>query len=255
MGLSPALNAARLAVSLSQVVPYRAQIDLYKTICDEQEDEMGYYDSFKTRHSSKRGMKINMNRYKLARFWDNVIDMLEKNELPHDFDQRAKWVNASQFYKLLVEPLDIAEYYRKGKHIKKGHYIEHGRKKRYEIFDKWWKNRKVTSGEENKERSKFASSTQDSCFWAKVEEARDWLNGMRSERDNNKLAILWEKIENFEKYAIELIENKEVSSDVLAKNSSYSLWVEELKELKQLRANVQRFPQQFKRFMDGEVIP
>jgi hypothetical protein len=59
-------------------------------------------------------------------------------------------------------------------HRTNGHYIEHGRDRRYEIFDKWWKNRKVTSGEENKERSKFASSTQDSCFW---------LNGMRSERD------------------------------------------------------------------------
>ncbi|XP_058731101.1 lipase-like PAD4 [Vicia villosa] len=255
MGPSPVLNAARLALSLAKVVPYRAEIEWYKAWCDKQDDEMGYYDTFKTRDSSKREMKINMNRHKLARFWDNVIDMLERNELPHDFDERAKWVNASQFYKLLVEPLDIAEYYRKREHREEGHYIEHGRERRYEIFDKWWKNRNVTSGEENKERSKFASSTQDSCFWAKVEEARDWLNGMRSERDNNKLAILWEKIENFEKYAIGLIENKEVSSDVLAKNSSYSLWVGELKELKQLNANVQRFPQQFARFMDGEVVP
>ncbi|KAL5053244.1 hypothetical protein RYX36_033926 [Vicia faba] len=252
---SPALNAASLALSLSKVVPLRAQIDWYKTWCDEQDDEMGYYDTFKTRDSSKREMRINMNRHKLARFWDNVINMLEKNELPHDFDQRAKWVNASQFYKLLVEPLDIAQYYGKGEHITKGHYIEHGRERRYEIFDRWWRNRKVTSGEENKERSKFASSTQDSCFWAKVEEARDWLNGMRSERDNNKLAILWEKIENFDKYAIGLIENKEVSSDVLAKNSSYSLWVGDLKELKQLKASLQRFPKQFTRFMDGEVVP
>ncbi|CAL5214613.1 unnamed protein product [Lathyrus oleraceus] len=255
MGLSPVLNAASLPLSLSKVAPYRAQIEWYKRWCDEQDDEMGYYDTFKTRESSKREMRVNMYRLTLARFWNSVIDMIEKNELPHDFDQRAKWVNASQFYKLLVEPLDIAEYYGKEKHVKKGHYIEHGRERRYEIFDRWWKNREVTSGEENKERSKFASSTQDSCFWAKVEEARDWLNGMRSERDNNKLAILWEKIENFEKYAIGLIENKEVSNDVLAKNSSYSLWVGELKELKQLNANVQRFPQQFTRFMDGEVVP
>jgi hypothetical protein len=181
--------------------------------------------------------------------------MLEQNELPHDFDQRAKWVCASQFYKLLAEPLDIAEYYGKGVHRTMGHYMEHGRGKRYEIFDRWWKNRKVTTGEDNKERSKFASSTQDSCFWAKVEEARYWLNGMRSERDTNKLAILWEKIENFEKYAIELIQNKEVSCDVLAKNSSYSTWVEDLKEMKQLRANMPRYPQHFTRFLDGEVVP
>lgn len=251
MGPSPALNAASLAVALSKVVPYRAQIEWYKTWCDEQDDQMGYYDSFKSRGSSKRDMKVNINRHKLARFWNNVIDMLERNELPHDFDKRAKWVNASHFYKLLVEPLDIAEYYGKGMHRTKGHYIQHGRERRYEIFDRWWN----TTGEENKERSKFASLTQDSCFWARVEEARDWLNSMRSERDTNKLALLWDKIENFEKYAIKLIENKEVSSDVLAKNSSYSLWVEDLKELKQLKAEVQRFPPQFTRFLDGEVVP
>ncbi|KAK2438848.1 lipase PAD4 [Trifolium repens] len=243
MGPSPALIAASLALQLSKVNPYRAQIEWYKSWCDEQEDEKGYYDSFKTRGASKRDLKVNMNRHKLARFWNNVIDMLEKNELPHDFDRRAKWVNASQVYKLLFEPLDIAEYYGKGMHRTKGHYIEHGRERRYHIFDRWWKNRKVTSGEQNKERSRFPSSTQDSCFWAKVEEARDWLNCTRSERDTNKLAMLWEKIEHFEKYAIELIQNKEVSCDVLAKNSSYSTWVEDLKEMKQLRANVPRHPQ------------
>ncbi|GAU25388.1 hypothetical protein TSUD_70410 [Trifolium subterraneum] len=243
MGPSSALNAASLALKLSMVNPYGAQIKWYKSWCDEQVDEKGYYDSFKTRGTCKREMKVNINRHKLARFWNNVIDMYEKNELPHDFDQRAKWVCASQFYKLLSEPLDIAEYYGKGIHITKGHYMEHGRERRYEIFDRWWKNKKVTISEENKERSKFSSSTQDSCFWAKVEEARDWLNCMRSERDSNKLAMLWEKIEYFEKYAIKLIQNKEVSCDVLAKNSSYSTWVEDLKEMKQLRANVSRLPQ------------
>ncbi|XP_027342008.1 lipase-like PAD4 isoform X4 [Abrus precatorius] len=257
MGPSPTQNAASLAVSLSKVVPYRAQIEWYKTWCDEQDDQMGYYDSFKSRDSSssKRDMKVNMNRCKLAKFWNNVIDMLERSDLPHDFDKRAKWVNTSHFYKLLVEPLDIAEYYGKGMHRTKGHYMQHGRERRYEIFDRWWKDRRVTSGEENKERSKFASLTQDSCFWARVEEARDWLNCVRSERDTNKLALLWDKIENFEKYAMKLIEDKEVSCDVLAKNSSYSLWVEDLRELKQLKAKVKRFPHQFTGFLDGEVVP
>ncbi|KAK7318419.1 hypothetical protein RJT34_03119 [Clitoria ternatea] len=252
MGPSPTLNAASLAVSFSKIVPFRAQIEWYKSWCDKQDDQMGYYDSFKSRGSSKRDMKVNINRYKLARFWDSVIDMMEKNELPRDFDKRAKWVNASQFYKLLVEPLDIAEYYKKGLHIKNGHYLQHGRERRYDIFDRWWKDNRTraTNGQVNEERSKYASLTQDSCFWARVEEARDWLNCVRSERDTNKLALLWDKIENFEKYAMQLIENKEVSYDVLAKNSSYSTWVEDLRELKQLKTKVERFPHQFK-----EVVP
>ncbi|KAJ1391498.1 Fungal lipase-like domain [Sesbania bispinosa] len=257
MGPSPTQNAASLAIRLSKVVPYRAEIEWYKAWCDQQIDQMGYYDLFKGRRgSSKRNMKVNMNRHKLARFWNNVIDMLERNELPHDLATRAKWVNASHSYKLLVEPLDIAEYYGKGMHMhpNKGHYIQHGRERRYEIFDRWWKDRKVTA-EENNERSTYASLTQDSCFWARVEEARDWLDSIRRESDTTKLAVWWDNIEKFEKYAMELIENKEVSQDVLAKNSSYSIWVEDLRELRELKAKVKRFPHHFPPSLDGEVVP
>ncbi|KAL1326784.1 hypothetical protein HN51_036897 [Arachis hypogaea] len=257
MGPSPVLNAAALAVSLSKVVPYRAQIEWYKALCDEHDEQVGYYDSFKSR-SAKSAMKVNINRHKLARFWNDVIEMMEKNELPHDFDKRAKWVNTSHFYKLLVEPLDIAEYYRKGLHRTKGHYMENGnRERRYVMFDRWWKDRIRRDGaaEENSVRSTFASLTQDSCFWAKVEEAREWLDSVRSEKDTNKLALLWDKIEKFEVYANQLIEQKEVSKDVLAKNSSYSMWVGDLRELKQLRERLNMFPHQLTSFLDGEVVP
>jgi len=81
--------------------------------------------------------EINMNCHKLARFWNNVINTLERNELPNDFVIRGKWINASHFHKVLVEPLDIAEYYGKGMHKIKSHYIQHGRERRYEIFDMW----------------------------------------------------------------------------------------------------------------------
>ncbi|KAK7316932.1 hypothetical protein RJT34_00756 [Clitoria ternatea] len=256
MGPSPTQNAASLAITLSKVVPYRAEIEWYKDWCGQQVDQMGYYDLFKRRRStSKMAMKVNMNRHKLARFWDNVIDKLEKNELPHDFlIVRDKWVYASHFYKLLVEPLDIAEYYGKGKHTTKGHYMQHGRERRYWIFDKWWKDKRATA-EENNERSKFASLTQDSCFWARVEEARCWLNSVGSESDTSKLAVLWDNIEKFEKYAMELIDNKEVSEDVLAKNSSYSMLVEDLRKVRELTAKAKRLPHNFNPFLDGEVIP
>ncbi|KAJ6397288.1 hypothetical protein OIU77_018322 [Salix suchowensis] len=109
MGRTPNLNCANLAIKLSKINPYRAEIEWYKAFCDRSDDQMGYYDSFKQRGASKRDSKVNLNRHKLARFWDN-------------------------FYKLLVEPLDIAEYYRTGMHRSKGHYIDHGRERRYRIF-------------------------------------------------------------------------------------------------------------------------
>ncbi|OMO95919.1 hypothetical protein CCACVL1_05175, partial [Corchorus capsularis] len=237
-GHNPNLDAAGLAVKLSKAVPYRAEIEIewYKAFCD-QYHQMGYYDAFKLNEgSSIRESIVNMNRHRLAGFWNSVIYMLENNKLPHDFHRRSKWVNASQVYKLLVEPLDIADYYRKGMHREWGHYLEHGRERRYEIFDKWWKDRGVR--EKKYKRRKYANLTQDSCFWARVEEAKEWLNNVRIERDVTKRNMLWLKINEFEKYASKLIENKEVSEDVLAKNSTFSLWVEELKELKsQLIAN------------------
>lgn len=249
MGRTPNLNLANLAIKLSKITPYRAEIEWYKACCDESDDQMGYYDSFKLRGTSIRDSKVNMNRIKLGSFWDSVINMLENNHLPHDFHRRGKWVNASQFYKLLVEPLDIADYYRNGMHRIRGHYIQHGRERRYKIFDRWWKERRVTE-EENNNRSKLASLTQDSCFWARVEEAKDWLDKIRSDR--GMVAWPWKNVDDFERYATKLVESKQVSKDVLAKNSSYILWVEELKELRSQRM---QFPVQFPNIVDAELVP
>lgn len=231
MGHAPNIASANLAKKLSKFTPLRAQIEWYKASCDASDDRMGYYDSFKQREASKKDSKVDMNRIKLARFWDDLIQMWDRNQLPHDFHRRLKWVNGSQFYKLLVEPLDIAEYYRTGMHRVKGHYVKHGRERRYKVFDTWWSNRNVGE-EENNQRNRYASLTQDSCFWASVEEAREWIENVRSESDSGKLTLIWQNIDKFEQYAISLVQRKEVSIDVLAENSSYSLWMKDLRELK-----------------------
>ncbi|MQL82075.1 hypothetical protein Taro_014517, partial [Colocasia esculenta] len=228
----PTVNCANMARKLATVTPFRAQIEWYKSSCDEY---MGYYDSFKQREVSKREFQVNMNRMKLARFWDGVLDMLERNQLPHDFLKRHKWVNASQFYKLLVEPLDIAEYYRKKKHKTVGHYMTHGRERRFWVFDQWWseKERRIGGREgAGAKRSKYAGLTQDSCFWARVEEARDMAERARGERDPHALRRLLDCMNAFDCYARTLIEKKEVSIDVLAERSSYKLWEEEWKRLR-----------------------
>ncbi|XP_021734616.1 lipase-like PAD4 [Chenopodium quinoa] len=247
--LTPSLNSARLAIALAKITPHRAQIEWYKASCDESENQMGYYDSFK-RRASKRDYQVNLFRIKLASFWDNVISKIDNNELPHDFHKRRKWVNASHFYQLLVEPLDIAEYYRSGEHLKKGHYLRNGRERRHELFSKWWREKYSDVVEESK-RSKFASLTQDSCFWAHVEEARELVEKVRQEKNSSNVAQLLQGIDEFEGYAKKLIDNKEVSSDVLAKNSSYSIWVEEVREL---RLQMQQFPQ-LPSFVDAEMVP
>lgn len=250
MGRTPNLNSANLSIKIAQITPYRAEIEWYKSYCDQSDDQMGYYDSFKQRGASKRDARVNMNRIKLAQFWDGVITMLENNQLPYDFLRRDKWVNASQFYMLLVEPLDIAEYHRTGMHHIKGSYINCGRERRYQIFDKWWKE-KPAREETGIKRSKFAGSTQDTCFWARVEEARELLASIRTKRDPSKEKFMWESLSKFERYANGLVERKEVSKDVVAKNSSYSLW---LKDFEELKSQVKLPRLQFPNFID-EVVP
>nr|CAB3489406.1 unnamed protein product [Digitaria exilis] len=237
-GRRPSLNCAQLATKLGRITPCRAQIEWYKALFD---GDMGYYDAFKLQRSAKKFSKANIYRIKLGQFWDRVLSMLDAGHLPHDFHRRAKWVNAARFYQLLVEPLDIAEYHRHSLHRTRGRYLTHGRERRYELFDRWWKEKGRTGGEvlvassaSRRRRSKYAGLTQDPCFWARVEEARELTESARrgDRGDTAELAMMLEELQEFERYSDELVESKEVSVDVLAPQSSYTIWVEEWNQLK-----------------------
>ncbi|XP_004978916.1 lipase-like PAD4 isoform X2 [Setaria italica] len=250
-GRRPSLNCAQLATKLGRITPLRAQIEWYKALFD---GEMGYYDAFKKQRSPKKFGKANMCRFKLGLFWDGVLAMLDAGQLPHDFHRRAKWVNAARFYQLLVEPLDIADYHRRNLHRTQGRYMTHGRERRYELFDRWWQEKgcigggdvasSMSSAASRRRRSKNAGLTQDPCFWARVEEARERTESARSERDAAVLAMMLEELQEFESYSRELVASKEVSTDVLAPQSSYTLWVEEWNQLK-LRDEVRAILLQF----------
>jgi hypothetical protein len=77
-----------------------------------------------------------------------------------------------------------------------------------------------------------------------VEEAREQTESAKSERDMTSLARMLEDLHKFERHSSELVENKEVSIDVVAPQSSYSLWVKEWNELK-LREEVRTILFQF----------
>jgi hypothetical protein len=59
-------------------------------------------------------------------------------------------------------------------------------------------------------------------------------------------------MDGFANYAKALVEAKEVSIDVVAKNSSYSLWLKDYNELKSQR---EQFRPQFSGFMNREIVP
>ncbi|XP_039157630.1 lipase-like PAD4 [Eucalyptus grandis] len=238
MGNALNLNSAYLVIKLSDMEPCWKQLEWYKEHCDESHDQRGYYDTFKESAASWGESTPNTNLFRLGAFWDEVIGMAARNELSSKFHHNVKWIKAYHSYRLLAEPLEIADYYRHGMHMKKGHYIEHGRNWRFQILERWWSKKVVVVALEpqrnnnKRSESEYPSFTQDSLFWAKVEEAKDWLKNAEEEEDPNKLGPLLEKMNDFETHAEKLIKTGEVSKDVLAKNSSYTLWAEKWKDLK-----------------------
>ena len=72
-------------------------------------------------------------------FWDITIGMYSAGELPQRFLERGVWLTRARLYMELVEPVEIANYYRCKNWEKwamgRRHYIEGKRPKRFEFIE------------------------------------------------------------------------------------------------------------------------
>eukprot|EP01018_Ginkgo_biloba_P037611 Gb_07530 [translate_table: standard] len=223
-------NSAEQAVKLGKIQSTLAELEWYKMLCadNDQKELAGYYDSFKQQKSNKH-FKANVNRLDLAGFWDQTIEMVERHELPEDFQSQNKWINAGTAYRMLVEPLDIANYYRLGKHEDSGHYLAHGRPRRYRVLQKWLEEKERIRKRVPLRRSQPASLTRDSCFWAYFEEARFDLRILKEKQPADP--AITAKLKNFEERVMQMIDRYEVSSEIFLKNCSFMKWWETRKEI------------------------
>ncbi|MED6203495.1 Protein eds1L, partial [Stylosanthes scabra] len=57
--------------------------------------------------------------------------MLKRYELPDEFEGKKEWIELGTSFRRLVEPLDIANYYRHLKNEDTGPYMIKARPKRY----------------------------------------------------------------------------------------------------------------------------
>lgn len=85
--------------------------------------------------------------------------MLKRYELPDEFEGHREWIDIGTRYRRIVEPLDIANYYRHLKHEDTGSYLIKGRPKRYRYTQRWLEY-----------ALKMPGSSWESCFWAEIEE-------------------------------------------------------------------------------------
>ncbi|KAG6754023.1 hypothetical protein POTOM_042031 [Populus tomentosa] len=88
-----------------------------------------YYDVFKI-SKDEEDFHGNLERLELAGTWDEIIEILKPYKLPDEFECQEARIDLGTRYRCVVEPLDIANYYRHLKNEDTGPYMLKGRPKR-----------------------------------------------------------------------------------------------------------------------------
>nr|XP_043609496.1 protein EDS1L-like [Erigeron canadensis] len=185
----------------------------YQKACEDR--KIGYYDAFKIQKGNE-DFNANVKRLELAGIWDEIVEMLKRYELPDAFESRDEWIKLGTKFRKLVEPLDIANYYRHSKDEDTGTYLrDGGRPKRYKYTQRW---------REHAEKLKEGSSSE-TTFWAKVEEMR-----------RKPFEEMKDKIVALEKEVSEWVEKEELGKDVLLERSTFVEWWKTLPEEHRLRS-------------------
>ncbi|XP_056170511.1 protein EDS1L-like isoform X2 [Syzygium oleosum] len=178
----------------------------YRTTSENDGMGMGYYDAFKMQ-KEEEDFKVNVKRLELAALWDEIIEMIRQEQLPDKFEVDEEWVELGTQFRRLVEPIDIANYYRHLKNEDAGPYMTKGRPRRYQYPQRW---------REHAEQLEKDSSGE-SCFWAEVEE----LNAITNKKP-------WKEIEyrvlTLEKNLRKWDDKKEVEKDVFLEKSTLVKW-------------------------------
>ncbi|CAK7322931.1 unnamed protein product [Dovyalis caffra] len=172
------------------------KLEAYKIKCVHK---VGYYDAFKS-SDEKADFHANVERLELAGIWDEIIEMLKRYELPDEFEGRKVWIDLGTRYRRIVEPLDIANYYRHLKNEDTGPYLGKGRPSRYKCTQKW-----------REHAEQLPNEVPGSCFWAEVEELCI-KTGCQGTKEN--ILHLKTKVDKW-------IQDGELGNDVLLENSTF----------------------------------
>ncbi|XP_065876616.1 protein EDS1B-like [Euphorbia lathyris] len=148
-------NQTAINLKLAEIENELRKLQGYQKKCQHK---VGYYDAFKI-SEDREDFDANVTRLKLAGIWDEIIEMLKRYQLPDGYEGQKAWIDIGTRYRRVVEPLDIANYYRHLKNEDTGPYMDKGRPKRYKCTQRWL---------EHAER--MTDPALESCFWAEVEE-------------------------------------------------------------------------------------
>ncbi|OIV89867.1 hypothetical protein TanjilG_23132 [Lupinus angustifolius] len=184
------------------------ELEEYKATCEIQK---GYYDAFKVQKET-RDFQANVKRLVLAGIWDEIIEMLKRYELPDEFEGNSEWVKLGTSFRRLVEPLDIANYYRHLKNEDTGPYMIKARPKRYRYTQRWVEHaNRIPTG-----------ASSESTILAEVEELWSWSN------NNKPFEDIKEKVMTLEQDIKRWFEKGEITRNVFLKDSTFVKWWETL---------------------------
>jgi len=129
----------------------------------------------------------------------------------------------------MIEPLEIAEYYRDGK----TDYIAKGRSKHYTQLEKWLSEdeKPASHPDDPKKQNLKGGLTEDSCFWAYLEEALISVNVLCNGLSSNDMDKHKRSLIQFEEYVWGMLKNYEVSPEIFLKQSSFMTWRKEYLEI------------------------
>ena len=132
-------DRARLCISAAkelekQKLRNQAVIDEKKRDIEEKIQKLEAYKSNCELSKScydEEDFHANLERLELAGIWGEIIEILKRYKLPDEFECQEAWIDLGTRYRRVVEPLDIATYYRHLKNEDTGPYMLKGRLKRY----------------------------------------------------------------------------------------------------------------------------
>jgi len=200
---------------------------------------VGYYDSFKKAFSTI-DQDVVFCQKNLRNYWSDIVEEAEMKPQTEAAAFHTRWLFAGTNYRRMVEPLEIAEYYAKGRKD----YEAKGRSRHYAVLEKWLKEDKKEEGDSE------LILTFDSCFWAKLEEALLLCEQLENLKENEEAKS---KLLEFENYVYESLKMYKVSPEIFLKESSYMTWWNKYKGFADNHrlASFMSDPQHFDQYAEG----
>ncbi|RVW39999.1 Senescence-associated carboxylesterase 101 [Vitis vinifera] len=207
-------NKVSDAKKLNDIKRDMAQLEWYK-----KKSEMGYYDCFKNQ-GSKRDLNVEQFRGNLTMYWEDMVAQVQRKPQEEGATFRTRWLYAGTVYRRMVEPLDIAAFYREGG----TDYINNGRSLHYKLLQQWYEEDVKPPSRDKLDSKKQKVSgilTEDSLFWAHVEEAILSCELLKSENctlEQGKSS--WDNLVKFEEYVMEQINNYAASPEIFLREAA-----------------------------------